>query len=358
MALSDKKNYICAVPFFSLEMHMKKRFLCCDSWLHKKLPENVDPKTAWESKEADDIRESVLDGSFKYCDHEHCPALHQLVDIGPVGRIHPLYHRDKLPPIVEEAINDYKNNKHTPKTIQFAFDQSCNLACPSCRPVMIMYNSKQIQKVREDIELIEKQYGKTTEVLYITPSGDPFISVAYRDFLRTFDAKKWPKLKNIHLHTNATYWTKKMWDSMPNIHKYVKTAEISIDAATKDTYENKTRLNGNWDELMENLDFIYTIPELKTVKLSFVMQQKNYKEINKFYHLMMEKFKEKASIYYGKIMDWGSDTFTPESYKEAAIWMPDHPEHDLFVEEIRRTLPAKQAWTNAQEFLIEKTRLL
>ena len=34
-----------------------------------------------------------------------------------------------------------------------------------------------------------------------------------------------------------------MWDSMPNVHKYVKSCEISIDAGTKDTYENKTRLD-------------------------------------------------------------------------------------------------------------------
>lgn len=358
MALSDKKDYICAVPFFSLEMHMNKRLLCCDSWLHKKLPENVSPEEAWKSKEADEIRESILDGSYRHCDHQHCPALHQLVEIGPKGRIHPLYHKDKLTKSVIDAIEDFKNGVHTPKTIQFAFDQSCNLACPSCRPFMIMYNSKQIKKVKEDIDLLEKQYGATTEILYITPSGDPFISVAYRDFLRNFDEKKWPALKNIHLHTNATYWTKKMWDSMPNVHKYVQTAEISIDAATKDTYENKTRLNGDWNVLMENLDFIYTIPELKTVKLSFVMQQKNYTEINQFYHLMLSKFKEKASVYFGKIMDWGGGTYTPAQYKEAAVWQPEHPEYENFVKEIQRTLPAGQAWTNAQEFLTEPTKLL
>ena len=44
-----------------------------------------------------------------------------------------------------------------------------------------------------------------------------------------------------------------MWDSMPNVHKYVKSCEISIDAGTKDTYENKTRLGGNWENLMNNL---------------------------------------------------------------------------------------------------------
>ena len=41
-----------------------------------------------------------------------------------------------------------------------------------------------------------------------------------------------------------------------NIHRFVKSCEISIDGGTKDTYENKTRINGKWDELIDNLKFI------------------------------------------------------------------------------------------------------
>jgi hypothetical protein len=44
-----------------------------------------------------------------------------------------------------------------------------------------------------------------------------------------------------------------MWDSMSNIHAYVKTCEISIDAATKETYE-KLRLGGRWDKIIEGLE--------------------------------------------------------------------------------------------------------
>ena len=67
-----------------------------------------------------------------------------------------------------------------------------------------------------------------------------------------------------------------MWDSMKSIHPYVKTCEISIDAATKDTYENKTRIGGDWDELINNLKFISTLPNLKKIKPSFVVQ--NHKQ--------------------------------------------------------------------------------
>ena len=47
---------------------------------------------------------------------------------------------------------------------------------------------------------------------------------------------------------------------MKNIHKYVKSCEISIDSASKDIYENKVRLGGKWDDLIENLKYIATLP--------------------------------------------------------------------------------------------------
>ena len=47
--MADKKDYICAVPFTSLEIHDRDRFLCCASWLKKYLPEESSPVDAWNS---------------------------------------------------------------------------------------------------------------------------------------------------------------------------------------------------------------------------------------------------------------------------------------------------------------------
>ena len=219
-------------------------------------------------------------------------------------------------------------------------------------------SKKKITEVEATIQEIEDSYGNTTTTLYITGSGDPFISVGFRNFLRNFDKTKWPKLNNIHLHTNATKWNKKMWDSMPNIHRYVKSCEISIDAATKDTYENKTRLGGKWDELIENLKFISTIPSLVRIKPSFVVQQKNYKEMKMFYDLMASIFvtTKDLAVYYGKITNW--KTFSDEAFKKEKVWDTNHPEFHEFVEEVNRTLPNKHAWSNLQEFITPSKKLI
>jgi hypothetical protein len=353
----DLKNYVCGVPFSSIELHDHKRFLCCASWLKKYLPEDVSAKEAWESTEANDVRDSVLDGSFKYCDKMHCPFLNQLEIFGEKGRTTPIFHKDKLPHSLKKTIDNYKEgNLESPQIAQFSMDRSCNLKCPSCRLDIFIADGKKIKKVKEDIELIEKQYGNDITVLYITGSGDPFISVAFRNFLRTFDSTKWPKLESIHLHTNATKWNKEMWDSMSNIHKYVKSCEISVDAATKDTYENKTRLGGNWEELINNLKFISTIPDLKRVKTSFVVQQKNYKEMKQFNTLMNEIFGEKTEVFFGKITNWG--TFSDDEYVEQQIWDKNHKEYDNFIKEVNSVLPFNKGWHNLQEFILPKSRLI
>ena len=156
-------------------------------------------------------------------------------------------------------------------------------------------------------------------------------------------------MKSIHLHTNATKWNKKMWDSMKNIHPYVFSCEISIDACTKDTYETKTRLGGNWDDLMDNLKFIETIPKLVKIKPSFVVQQSNYKEIKLFYDTMIGIFGKKANVFFGKITNWG--TFSKKEFEKENIWNESHPEHSQFLIELNKTLPARQAWSNLQEFI-------
>ena len=138
-----------------------------------------------------------------------------------------------------------------------------------------------------------------------------------------------------------------MWESMPNIHKYVKTCEISIDAGTEDTYENKTRLGGNWKNLLNNLKFISTLP-IK-VKTSFVVQDTNYMEMETFYNLMYSIFGKKVNVFFGKITNWG--TFSEGEFKLKQVWDTEHPEHHLFKNEFNKIWKNTNLFHNLYEFI-------
>ncbi len=343
----DLKSYICSVPFEALEIMEKQNHMCCSSWLTKELPNNVPLKELWNSSEAIDIRNSVMDGSYKYCDKVKCPFLSKLIKY-KTNTSGPIKHINNLTEVMQKSYE----TKNTildvgPKIIQMSFDRTCNFKCPSCRIDMIVADSGKIKSINATIDEIEEAYSNSIETIYCSGTADPFASASYRNYLRKFDASKYPNLKSIHLHTNASLWNKEMWDSMPNIHKYVHTCEISIDAGTKETYENKTRLGGNWENLLNNLKFISTLPI--SVKTSFVVQDSNYMEMETFYNLMYSIFYKKVNVFFGKITNWG--TFSEGEFKLKQVWDETHPEHQLFKKEFNKIWKNKNLFHNLYEFI-------
>lgn len=345
----DLKNYTCNVPFTSLEVHDGVCFLCCPSWLPKKIELKDTPlKDIYNSEPVIDIRNSISDGSFKYCDKELCPYLSKLINYGiESGPIKLKTNTDKIDPIIKNG---------TPDNVIMNFDRTCNYKCPSCRVDLIVENSKGISKIEKTINEIDTYYSENVKTLYITGSGDPFVSVSFRNYLKNFKPEKYPKLKRIHLHTNASMWTKKMWESMSNVHRYVKSCEISIDAGTKDTYENKTRIGGDWDNLIKNLEFISTIKTLTNIKTSFVVQDSNYMEMEIFHDLMYSIFGKRVTVFFGKITNWG--TFSEDEFKLKQVWEVNHPEHTLFKNEFNRIYKKENQFHNLYEFIDNKKNLI
>jgi hypothetical protein len=176
------KNYFCGVPFNSLEIHNNVCFVCCPSWLPNKIELSEIPlKDIYNSEPIVDIRNSILDGSFKYCDKELCPYLSKLVNYGVTSG-----------PITLKSDSNYdtpiiKNN--TPDYLVMNFDRTCNYKCPSCRVDLIVENSQGIKRVEKTIEEIDNYYSEHVKILYITGSGDPFVSVGFRNYLRNFNPK-------------------------------------------------------------------------------------------------------------------------------------------------------------------------
>jgi sulfatase maturation enzyme AslB (radical SAM superfamily) len=168
--------------------------------------------------------------------------------------------------------------------------------------------------------------------IYISGSADPFASKSYRKILTNFDRKKYPNLNTVHLHTNAILFDEEMWEQMKKIQSMVCIVEISIDAATKDTYE-LIRRGGHWETLIKNLKFISTLP-IAEIRVSMVVQDDNFMEMSLFYDLMSDIFKNKAKIFYKKIGNWG--TYTNEEFFNKEVFNEDHPLFNLFLIELAK----------------------
>ena len=341
-------NYVCTNPFKILEMHEWFSGQCVPEWLLKYVPIHTDLDKVWNSKEAVEVRESVLDGSYKFCDKTQCPYLEYLLKYGKV---------DSKGPIVNKV--DFPNNLLStdgPHRIDLDFDSSCNYKCPSCRKDTYMADDTKMDAIGKRLVEVKDVFGKSVKELYLSASGDPLVSKSYRKFLQTFNPTEFPNLQSIHFHTNASMWNKKVWESMPNVHKFVKSCEISIDAATKETYETKVRLNGNWDNLISNLKFISTIKGLRLIKPSFVVQQKNYKEMYDFAELMKSIFGSKVLVLFVKMNNWG--TFTDDEFMKEKIWDSTHPEYDDFIIQLNRIKGLTNVYHNMHDLLNEDKTII
>ena len=75
---SNENDYFCEKPFELFEVNDQGEVtVCCRAWLSKTIG-NINEKSVneiWNSAEAKEIRQSILDGSFKYCNKELCPSI-------------------------------------------------------------------------------------------------------------------------------------------------------------------------------------------------------------------------------------------------------------------------------------------
>ena len=323
----NKEDYICTTPFKYTETHDHNQFLCCPSWLGTDIWDGKSIESSFLGKKANEVRESILDGSYKYCDEVICPYLSGLKR-GKLSR--------KFVKKNKKSIEHFK--KPPPiKIVNFCFDRSCNFQCPSCRVELINYYGKDRDSVENKLKEVNDILSEKIHTIYLSGSADPFYSKSFRKFLQKFKGSKYPNMKNIHLHTNASLWTQSMWDTMKEVQPFVKSCEVSIDAATKDTYEKKTRIGGRWDILLENLKFITNIKTIDKFTFSFVVQDTNYKEMYDFYKLIESYFVDKKvnwRVLLTQIVNW--DTFTEEEFKLKTVHDKEHKEHNNFLNELNK----------------------
>ncbi|MCP4048645.1 MAG: radical SAM protein [Gammaproteobacteria bacterium] len=323
------ENRFCPNPFRQLDLEEDgTAFTCCSAWLptpmgnlkHKNLDE------LWNGHTMQKIRESIYDGSFRYCRHDRCPKIQ--------NDSLPTLQEGELEPDIGSAVKNRSVVLDTPPLfLHLCNDRSCNLICPSCRTERINHSSGPEYQSRLDLQnRLLKPYleGPRDQAftLSITGSGDAFASKVFRKQLFTLDGRRYPNMQ-INLQTNGVLLTPKTWRRMHAIHDNIATVLISIDAATKATYDI-TRRGGHWEILMENcarLGEFRASGEIKYLRFDFVVQLANFTEMPAFVELSRNMGADCA--YFSRMLDWG--TWTRKNFLQQCVWEQDHPEYGDFL---------------------------
>lgn len=324
----DLSGTFCSVPFRQLDVLETSSHQCCASWLHASAGnlQTTGWQDVWNSATAKAIRQSIHDGTYRYCNKAACPSIAgKTLQTKEEARAE----SESWARIVDEEIIELED---APETVNLAYDRTCNLACPSCRTEKYAADSK----TRERYAVMQRDnilpMLKTAKTVFVTGSGDPFASKNFRSLIKDLTAEEYPDLK-FQIMTNAMLLTRKQWAEFPTLHGRTSLMKVSIDAATGPTHET-LRLGAKWPTMMENMLFAGELSasgDVDCYELVFTVQQDNFKEMGDAVDLAKQVGAD--SIYFARITNWG--TFTTEQFRHKAVFMPSHPEYADFLTEMQ-----------------------
>jgi MoaA/NifB/PqqE/SkfB family radical SAM enzyme len=321
----------CIAPFQSVYVDIEGRVSsCCYEWLHK-TNGSLQEKSLQEiieGPESVEIRKSMRGTDFKFCSKTLCPGLSIYQSSGKTtGWLRPEKETRTTPTEVLAPEYDVE--------LFLNYDDSCNLACPSCRNELILYKRGEAptkleiihSRVMEGVEYLLNSGYRVN--LNITGSGDPFASPFFWDMIRE---EKYFDRVGLKIQTNGVLMTPARIEHK-NILENTNHLQISVDAFLEETY-NKVRVNGNFEVLRKNLRHLDSLISqkkfkyLKAFRLNFVVQEKNYREIVDFAKWALS-FENLDAVWFNIISDWRH--FPPGAYDAAAIWKSEHPGHHDFL---------------------------
>jgi len=319
----------CRNPFVQLDVYEDGRlYSCCSTWLPVPIGnlKRMSVDEAWNSRTSQLIRESIFDGSYRYCHQKVCPKIQ--------GGTLPTIEEAREELALREVIDKRQTRlDDLPNFINLCNDASCNLYCPSCRVQRINYPHGKEYEKRQHLQdkLTQELFSRPTHrsfTVNVTGSGDPFASTVFRNFLFNLNGDDFPNMR-INLQTNGVLLTPKNWRRIRKIHRNIATVLVSFDAATEETYKI-TRRGGNWQWLLDNtarLGDLRKTGELGMLRLDFVVQQANFREMPQF--VALAKSLGADQVAFSMVLDWG--TWSIAEYEKQCIWKQDHPEFDEFI---------------------------
>jgi len=319
------KGYFCPRPFeFATVNDKGEIYLCCPGWL-KIAAGSMDRVTfeeVWNSKYAQKMRASILDGTFAYC-NDNCPYTKTRTGILKRNEdVTDPWHKE----IIEKGLTRLERG---PREITVSHDPTCNLTCPSCRRGMFKHDAESRARSTRIHEQVFSQAVKDAELIEICGNGDPFASPLYLDALRTFDAERFPDLK-IGLVTNGLRLDAKMWDSIAACHGAIRRIHISWNGARPETFAANQR-GGRLETLLQNMPFIAELRAsgaIPFMSFGFYVQRNNYREMPEM--LPFARQFNADAIYFTPVSK--SIAHTDAEFADHAVHRPGHEEFEAFRE--------------------------
>ena len=220
----------------------------------------------WQGEKAEEFRQSLIDGSYRYCKKDSCPYLAN--------------------EILEEILTDYKVPDY-PKYCSLSYEEQCNYVCKFCRTKKYIPTKKE----KEGIQKIEKEIYKFAGQLDNLSSngvGEIFCSPSILDFLHNV---KFNKNIKIGLESNGSLFNERNWLKISNLGMYNLEVMITVHSFEESTYQFLSGTNLPLSNVIKNLCFIKGLREkgmVKRFEIATVVCERNFRELPDFVEKCLE----------------------------------------------------------------------
>ena len=325
----DGRDWLCKSPFTYAEVRRNGEVhMCCPNWSPVVIGNVLESTLGeiWQGPRARAQRGSILDGSYGWCNRDTCSPIRN-------RRLEP-----RTPERTKQLVD--RGSSSFPEVVHFVVDESCNLACPSCRRERL----PQLADVERDrgyrvitgvLDHLFAEPHLRYQTLSMDGSGEVFSSELYRKLFESHPvfnrADLWPNLR-FRLITNGTMMTPKVQDRHRHIMSRLLQLEVSVDAGDRHSYE-QVRLGGRWDLLWENLrhfdDTVLMEHPGTTWRWNNIMQRRNFESLPLLVAKALE-FTRRPMINATGVLNWG--TWSEAEYLDHAVHLPRHPLHHRYRE--------------------------
>lgn len=260
----------------------------------------------WTGEKAELFRQSMLDGSYSFCNCQNCPYLANNT-------------LDEM--LVEYEVLEY------PRYCSLSYEEQCNYVCVFCR--------KEPYKVKEGdnekILKIEKELQKFVGQLDTISSngvGEVFCSP---HILKVLSSINTDKKMNVAIESNGSLFNPENWEKISNLGKYNLSVYITVYSFEEATYQFLTGTNRSVQRVIENLHFIQGLRDrniINHLEIATVICERNFREIPSFVERCLSEFNfDSIRLRY----------FIPYNVNDEAVeWFfdirnPYHPYYKEFV---------------------------
>lgn len=242
----------------------------------------------WNSEKAEIFRQSMLDGSYRFCNKAKCPYLAN----------------DKL----DELLVDY-DVPELPLSVNIGYQLQCNYKCVFCRKDYYKAcdcEKKWYNKIENEIRKMLPNLKKIST----NGAGEFFCSPSIVKLLTENDI---PENAEIEVESNGLFFTLENWKKIKKFGDHNLSVDITVHSFNDSTYRFLSGTNMPVSKVMENLDFISSLREKNIInkfEIATVVSEYNFREMPDFVKTCLDRYSmDTIRIrFYEPYQVWDADT--------------------------------------------------